>query len=98
LKDPVNISLLKAGELKGKKSQPSNLEKIHLVSAFRSIEPILFKAGHQVVLSQLKQVREINKRLKEERREPFEREIEVISAYQTSLMKQSDQVMNTIEA
>ena len=54
LKDPVNISLLKAGELKGKKSQPSNLEKIHLVSAFRSIEPILFKAGHQVVLSQLK--------------------------------------------
>ena len=98
LKDPVNISLLKAGELKGKKSQPSNLEKIHLVSAFRSIEPILFKAGHQVVLSQLKQVRDINKRLKEERREPFEREIEVISAYQTSLMKQSDQVMNTIEA
>ncbi len=54
LKDPVNIRLLKAGELKGKKSQPSNLEKIHLVSAFRSIEPILFKAGHQVVLSQLK--------------------------------------------
>ena len=98
LKDPINISLLKAGQFKGRKAQPSNPEKINLVAAFRSIEPILFKAGHQVIRSQLKQVQEINKKLKEERREPFEREIEIISAYQNSLMKQSDQVMNTIEA
>jgi predicted HTH domain antitoxin len=49
-KNPRNIKLLKASELKGKKAQmPTNLEKLHEIAVFKLIEPNLFKPGHFLI-------------------------------------------------